>query len=87
MEPEKAQPFIDGLAPQTPYEQAVISTEWRNSKVTYLVCEEDESVLPEKQREIAREYDMQIATIDTGHCPFVSQPEKFVQVIDEILKS
>lgn len=88
MEPEHAQPFIDALAYQKLQETPKFSSDkWQSLPLTYIICTQDTSVLPELQQEIAREFKMQEVRLETAHCPFISQPAKFVETVDSILKS
>ena len=89
MSPEAAQPFIDALSSLAMYtdQPQLSSTRWQSQPVTYLLCTQDNAVPPEIGEKTAAEYGMRLARIDAGHCPFVSQPEKFVAVVDGILRA
>lgn len=89
MSPEAAQPFIEALSSIGMYSSKPepSSNEWQRQPVTFLLCNQDKVVPPEIAEKTASEYGMQIARMDAGHCPFTSQPEKFVKVVDEILKA
>jgi pimeloyl-ACP methyl ester carboxylesterase len=89
MAPEDAKPFIDALASLAMYTDPPLlsSSRWQSETVTYLLCERDNAVPPEIGEKTAAEYGMQLVRMDAGHCPFVSQPEKFVSVVDGILRA
>jgi hypothetical protein len=48
---------------------------------------QDDAMFAEQQREEIEDHDFSAVEIDAGHCPFVSQPEKFVATLNQILKS
>ena len=88
MTTEEAQPYIEALTWQALYTQPELSSwRWRDVPLTYMLCSQDQAVLPSVQERIAREYGMQVVRIEAAHCPFISQPEKFVEVVEEILRS
>ena len=89
MAPEAAKPFIDALVSLAMYTDApaLSSGRWQCQAVTYLLCERDNAVPVAIGEETAAEHGMQLARMDAGHCPFVSQPEKFVAVVDGILRA
>lgn len=85
--PEAAQPLIDALSSIGMYSSKpeVSSHEWQSLPVTYLLCNQDKAVPAAIAEKIAEEYGMQLVRMDAGHCPFTTQPEKFVKVVDGIL--
>ena len=87
---EKARPFIEALTSLALYTTPpqVSSDRWQTAApVTYLLCEHDNTVPPEIGEKTATEYGMELVRMDAGHCPYTSQPEKFVRVVDEILRA
>jgi hypothetical protein len=85
--PEDAQPFIEALTPQALMEQPQFSSgRWEREPFTYVICTEDNSVPVEVQESIAGDYSMETVRMKAGHCPFTTQPERFVEVIDDILR-
>lgn len=59
---------------------------WREIPVTYLVCEKDNALPAELQRmmvdRIQKEgIDVTIEHCDAGHSPFISMPERVMEVI------
>jgi pimeloyl-ACP methyl ester carboxylesterase len=88
--PEKAQPFIQALTSQAFYidQPQVTSDRWRSAApLTYLLCEHDNCVPLEIGEKTATEYGMQLVRMDAGHCPYTSQPQKFAEVVDGILRA
>ncbi|KAK4619482.1 hypothetical protein CLAFUW4_10793 [Fulvia fulva] len=86
MDREKARPFVEALTFFQPTQVEFSSDVWQKVPLTHVVCERDESVLPETQVALAEQYGMKVVRLDARHDPFVSQPEKFVEVVDGILK-
>lgn len=87
---EKAQPFIEALTslafytdpPQLP------SDRWKaTAPVTYFLCNQDNAVPPEIGEKTAADYGMQLVRMDAGHCPFATQPENFVEVVNGRLRT
>ena len=86
---EQAQPFIDALTTQALFRDPpkLSSERWRKAaKLTYLLCNQDNVVLPEIGERKAEEFGMQVVRMDAGHCPFTTQPERFMEVVDGILR-
>ena len=85
--PKEAAPFIEALAPQSLMEQPEFSSgRWEREPLTYVLCTEDNSVPLKVQESIAGDYSMETVRMKAGHCPFTTQPQKFVEVVDDILK-
>lgn len=58
---------------------------WKDSgrhshKRTYLICEQDRDVHPTTQRKILSNYPCHTISLETGHFPFLSQPEALAQI-------
>lgn len=51
------------------------------NKRTYILCEEDRDVHPITQSNILKDYPCQTIKIQSGHFPFLSQPEKLSEVL------
>ena len=82
-------PFIEALKPITPWVDAVelSSEEWKTIPKTYIMCLRDKALPVEIQEKEIAENEMEVVKIDAGHDPFISQPEKFVSLVDRILRS
>ena len=88
--PEKAKPFVEALTSQAFYAKlpALSSSSWSTAApLTYLMCNNDAAVPSEVSESFAADYGMDLVRMDAGHCPYTSQPEKFVEVIDKILRA
>ena len=85
----EARPYVDALTWQNMYAQPEIAATgaWRQVPLTYLLCTEDNSVPRRIQEQTAATYGMETVRMKAGHCPFVTQPAKFVGVVDSILRS
>ena len=86
MEIQEAQPFVDALTYQGINEPAMSPPKWPEIPLIYLKCERDRTVPPDYQSIVAREYGMREVSIDSAHFPFVSMPEKLVEIIDSALQ-
>ncbi|EME82389.1 uncharacterized protein MYCFIDRAFT_82309 [Pseudocercospora fijiensis CIRAD86] len=82
-----AQPYIDALVYQgmagSPDER---SESWKQCQVWCILTEQDKCVPADWQEKMAEEHGLHIARIDAGHDPFISQPAKLVDVIDQALR-
>lgn len=58
---------------------------WHQISRTFIVALKDEALLPYKQREEAEEQGFDVFELDSGHCPFISQPESFANAVDNII--
>ena len=47
---------------------------------TYVVCQRDEAIRPEVQREIAQRCD-DVVELASDHCPFLSHPEELADLL------
>ena len=86
---EDSKPFREALTWQATYTTPpkFSSERWKELPLTYIICTQDNTVLPSIQERIAQDYGMEVERIEAGHCPFTSQPERLVQVVDRLLKS
>ncbi|KAK3711077.1 hypothetical protein LTR37_009864 [Vermiconidia calcicola] len=86
MEPAATQPFVDAIQPLVHYAPLELSSElYKTIPGAYLFCEKDNIVPPSLQTIEADASGLSVVRLDTGHCPFVSQPELFVQTIDNVI--
>ena len=60
-------------------------TAWRQITTTYVVCIEDNALLAEGQRELARRAD-RIAEWPTDHSPFFSNPGLVIDLLDNLAR-
>ena len=60
-------------------------TAWRQITTTYVVCSEDNALLAEGQRELARRAD-RIAEWPTDHSPFFSNPGLVIDLLDSLAR-
>lgn len=58
---------------------------WHQVPSIFIVTLQDKALLPDKQKIEAEEHGCKVVEIDSGHCPFVSQPEQFATLVDSIL--
>ncbi|EME41187.1 hypothetical protein DOTSEDRAFT_73569 [Dothistroma septosporum NZE10] len=86
MSREAAKPFVEALTFQVPMPIEFTSDAWEKVSLTHVICERDESVLPHTQEAMAKQYGMKMVKIDAGHDPFISQPERFVELINGVIK-
>ena len=89
MSAAESRPFVEALSPAIWWsDPAVVSGEdWKSVQKTYMLCLQDNAVFAEQQKEEIEDHGFSVVEIDAGHCPFVSQPEKFVATLSQILKS
>jgi hypothetical protein len=70
--------------------EGVQKTAYTELPVSYIFCEKDLIVSPEKQRafikvlEEAQGKEIHVVSLDTGHCPNWTMPEKLGDVIAEL---
>jgi pimeloyl-ACP methyl ester carboxylesterase len=50
---------------------------------TYVVCQRDQALLPEVQREVAQRCD-DIVEINSDHCPFLSHPQELADLLESM---
>lgn len=60
-------------------------TAWRQITTTYVVCTEDQALLAEGQRTLARRAD-RVAEWATDHSPFFSAPQLMVDLLDNLAR-
>lgn len=90
--PLEEQEKWNGLALQT--SRAVLSGEatydpWREMPCVYTICEEDRALLPSFQGRFASKMGGPGNTywLPSSHSPFLSMPDRLVDVLQEIVKS
>ena len=72
-------------------DQAVITpdaprdTAWRRITTTYVVCTQDQALLAEGQRTLARRAD-RVVEWETDHSPFFSAPQLMVDLLDRLAR-
>ena len=60
-------------------------TAWSKITTTYVVCTQDQALLAEGQRELARNAD-RVAEWETDHSPFLSAPHLMVDLLDNLAR-
>lgn len=73
------------LEPQSmaSFTDEVTAAGWHDISSTYVVCEQDNAIPPEAQRQMAQRAD-EVVTLDSSHSPMLSVPEDLVSVITGI---
>jgi pimeloyl-ACP methyl ester carboxylesterase len=56
---------------------------WASIPSTYVLCERDRAIHPDFQRWMSTRAG-EVVTLDTDHSPFVSLPDRFVDLLDDI---
>lgn len=83
-----AQPCIEALSPLNIHDPPELSSEqWMKVPRNYILCTEDATVIPETARKEASLYDIPIVTMEAAHCPFISKPREFFDVVEGIIQS
>ena len=54
---------------------------WPRHASTYVVCSEDRVLAPRIQQDIYSTRAQRVVTLNSGHCPFLSQPQQLAQVL------
>lgn len=87
MSVDESRPFVEALKPAMIWLDSpkLSSDDWKSIKRTSMLCLRDNAMFAEQQREEIAENNFAFVEIDSGHCPFISQPEKFVATLDQIL--
>jgi pimeloyl-ACP methyl ester carboxylesterase len=65
----------------------VQSPAWRGYPSTYVVCDQDRALTPQIQREIYAPRAQRLLTLDTGHSPFLAQPQRLAQALVDLCSS
>lgn len=86
MSPEAARPFVEALAENRAQLPPEIPDLWKSIPSTYLVCQDDLAMPPERQRVEAEENQLRMVEMASGHCPMTSQPTKLAKIIDHELR-
>lgn len=63
---------------------------WMDVESTYVVCEKDEALLVHLQRSMVKDAQeaggkVLVETLESGHCPFLSQPDEVVKIVESIV--
>jgi hypothetical protein len=56
---------------------------WRSIPSTYVLCSRDRAIHPDFQRWMATRAG-EVVSFDTDHSPFMSLPERFVDLLDSL---
>lgn len=62
---------------------------WMDLESTYVVCEKDEALLVNLQRSMVKDAQeaggkVGVVTLESGHCPFLSQPDEVVRIVEKV---
>lgn len=73
-----------GTAAATPLENCA----WRDISSTYIVCEKDNAIFALFQERMCKRVGIEdvVKLSGSSHSPFLSQPEKLVQIIDRVVE-
>lgn len=78
---------IKQLQPQpvAPFETPIY---WKDSgktvnKRTYILCEHDRDIHPQTQMNVIEHYPCRVKKIPTGHFPFLSMPDRLMEILTE----
>ena len=84
----EAAPYVEALTFHKAMGQdwSPSSEAWRNCDLTHVVCLKDQVIPVEWQVNLAEEFSMRVVKMDTAHCPFVTRPKEFVEVVDGVLR-
>jgi pimeloyl-ACP methyl ester carboxylesterase len=76
------------LVPQAllPFTNEVTHAGWHEIASTYIICEDDRCFSPSIQAEMARKA-TDVRRWAGGHCPYLADPRRFAELIDEIVRS
>ena len=56
---------------------------WTDVSSTYLLCTRDQAIHPDMQRWMATRAG-EVVIFDTDHSPFLSEPSRFVDLLDRV---
>lgn len=62
---------------------------WMDVESTYVVCEKDDALLAPLQRSMVKDAQeagekVRVETLESGHCPFLSQPDEVVRIVEKV---
>jgi pimeloyl-ACP methyl ester carboxylesterase len=82
---EDVQRALAQLVPESgpAFGQAPAQIAWRERPSTYVVCTEDQAILPPLQRQMAR-HAREVLEWPTSHSPFLSRPDLVVDLLAEL---
>ena len=60
---------------------------WKNVPSTYVVCQDDEIILPPLQEQLAEMVGASLETLDAGHLSIITSPKEVARIIAEHAKS
>ncbi len=84
--PEVAERAMASLVPQRKdvFLQEMFAAAWHTVPSTYVVCERDNAIKPERQEQMAANAGT-VRRIDSGHSPFLSRPGDVTAIIHETI--
>lgn len=70
--------YDDTFTAQVPY------SAWKDIPLTYVVCEKDQALFAETQRELLARtgVDAEVLSLDSSHSPFISIPDQVAKLIE-----
>ena len=62
---------------------------WMDVESTYVLCEKDEAILVQLQRNMVKDAQdaggkVRVETLQSGHCPFLSRPDELVGIVGKV---
>ncbi len=66
-------------------EQPLTNAAWKTVPSTYIICERDRSI-PVSAQEAMAQRAGEVLRLDSGHSPFLSQPERLAEMLRPILE-
>ena len=63
------------------FEETLTTAAWTSKPSWYIVAAADRMIQPDAQRALARRIEAKTTTLETGHVPMVSQPQRVADVI------
>jgi hypothetical protein len=74
--------------------QKVTHAPWKEVPTTYVFCLRDMAIMHNLQQAMVRDVEaiggagiIQTRTLDAGHCPFISMPDKLIEMVRDTWKS
>jgi pimeloyl-ACP methyl ester carboxylesterase len=88
VDPELAATMVAKLVPSTlsSLEQPVTDAAWMTVSSSYLICEQDEAIAPERQREMADRIGAETFSLPSSHTPFLSQPGAVADLNEQVVQ-
>jgi len=84
--PDQAKEAAARLQPQSvrAVRQPITAAAWRSIPSTYVICERDNAI-PVPAQEMLSQRAGQVRRLDSGHSPFLSQPDAVVAIVRELM--